>query len=102
LHVPEIHHAVETAPAPIHHAEPSLDAVPDLIAHGHHEAEVALDTGVDHDYSSSAEMATKLDLAVAYTEIGDKEGARELLEEVIQAGASEHSDKAKALLAKLG
>lgn len=103
LHVPEIHHAVESAPAPVHHAaEPSLDAVPDLIAHGHHEAEVALDTGIDHDYSSSAEMATKLDLAVAYTEIGDKEGARELLEEVIQAGASEHADKAKALLVKLG
>jgi len=102
LHVPEIHHIPESAPAVVHHAEPSLDAVPDMIAHAHHEAEVALDTGIDHDYSSSAEMATKLDLAVAYTEIGDKEGARELLEEVIQAGASEHADKAKALLAKLG
>ena len=32
------------------------------------------------------EMETKLDLAIAYQEIGDKEGARELLEEVIRGG----------------
>ena len=32
------------------------------------------------------EMETKLDLAIAYQEIGDKEGARELLDEVIRGG----------------
>jgi pilus assembly protein FimV len=53
------------------------------------------------DYSSNAEMATKLDLAVAYQEIGDKEGARELLDEVVKGGAPEQSDKARSLLAKL-
>jgi pilus assembly protein FimV len=53
------------------------------------------------DYSNSAEMATKLDLAVAYQEIGDKEGARELLEEVIRGGAPEQAEKARALLDKL-
>ena len=68
----------------------------------HSEAEIALDTDVDHEYSNNAEMATKLDLAVAYQEIGDKEGARELLEEVIQGGVPEHSEKAKVLLAKMG
>jgi pilus assembly protein FimV len=46
-------------------------------------------------------MATKLDLASAYQEIGDREGARELLEEVIKGGDSEQSEKAKVLLAKL-
>ena len=51
--------------------------------------------------SNAAEMATKLDLAVAYQEIGDHEGARELLEEVMKGGSSEQSDKAKAVLARL-
>ncbi len=64
------------------------------------EAYVAHDTG-NEDYSSSAEMSTKLDLAVAYQEIGDKEGARELLDEVVKGGSSEQSEKAKNLLLKL-
>jgi pilus assembly protein FimV len=51
--------------------------------------------------SSDAEMATKLDLAVAYQEIGDKEGARELLDEVLKGGSSEQSERAKALLHEL-
>jgi len=55
----------------------------------------------EQSYSNTAEMATKLDLASAYQEIGDHEGARELLEEVIKGGDSEQSEKAKALLLKL-
>jgi pilus assembly protein FimV len=51
--------------------------------------------------SLDAEMATKLDLAVAYQEIGDKEGARELLDEVLKGGSSEQSERAKALLHEL-
>ncbi len=47
------------------------------------------------------EMATKLDLAVAYLEIGDKEGARELLDEVVKGGTSEQITKAKEGLSKL-
>jgi len=50
---------------------------------------------------NSAEMATKLDLAIAYQEIGDKEGARELLDEVLKGGTPEQSEKAKALLLEL-
>ncbi|RJF98862.1 FimV/HubP family polar landmark protein [Noviherbaspirillum saxi] len=49
----------------------------------------------------SAEMATKLDLAIAYQEIGDKEGARELLDEVLKGGTPEQSEKAKSLLLEL-
>lgn len=48
------------------------------------------------------EMETKLDLAIAYQEIGDKEGARELLEEVIRGGSDEQVDRANALRASLG
>lgn len=47
------------------------------------------------------EMSTKLDLAVAYQEIGDKEGARELLEEVLLDGSAAQIEKAKTLLAEL-
>jgi pilus assembly protein FimV len=49
----------------------------------------------------STEMATKLDLAVAYQEIGDKEGARELLEEVVKGGTQEQILRAKALMGEL-
>ena len=55
----------------------------------------------DDPDASSAEMATKLDLAIAYQEIGDKEGARELLDEVLKGGSPEQSERAKALLLEL-
>jgi len=48
------------------------------------------------------EMDTKLDLAIAYQEIGDKEGARELLDEVIRGGSDEQVAKAQAMKATLG
>jgi pilus assembly protein FimV len=47
------------------------------------------------------EMETKLDLAIAYQEIGDKEGARELLDEVIKGGNNEQVSKANDMRAKL-
>jgi pilus assembly protein FimV len=51
--------------------------------------------------SSHMEMETKLDLAIAYQEIGDKEGARELLDEVIKGGNTEQVSKASELREKL-
>lgn len=48
------------------------------------------------------EMDTKLDLAVAYQEIGDKEGARELLDEVLRGGSDEQVARANAMRAQLG
>ncbi|WP_028104916.1 FimV/HubP family polar landmark protein [Pseudoduganella violaceinigra] len=48
------------------------------------------------------EMDTKLDLAVAYQEIGDKEGARELLDEVIRGGSDDQVSRASAMRAQLG
>lgn len=49
----------------------------------------------------NAEMATKLDLAVAYHEIGDKEGARELLDEVLKGGTSDQVERAKSMIAQM-
>jgi pilus assembly protein FimV len=47
------------------------------------------------------EMETKLDLAIAYQEIGDKEGARELLDEVIKGGSSEQVSRANDMRTRL-
>ncbi|UMR30597.1 LysM peptidoglycan-binding domain-containing protein [Massilia sp. MB5] len=48
------------------------------------------------------EMDTKLDLAIAYQEIGDKEGARELLDEVIRGGNDDQVGRASSMRALLG
>ena len=48
------------------------------------------------------EVATKLDLAKAYEEMGDKDGARELLNEVMKDGDAAQKGTAQQLLAKLG
>jgi pilus assembly protein FimV len=48
------------------------------------------------------EVATKLDLAKAYEEMGDKDGARELLGEVMKDGDTAQKGQAQQLLAKLG
>lgn len=48
------------------------------------------------------EVATKLDLAKAYEEMGDKDGARELLSEVMKDGDSAQQGQAQQLLAKIG
>ena len=48
------------------------------------------------------EVATKLDLAKAYEEMGDKDGARELLREVVKDGDTAQRGTAEQLLAKLG
>jgi pilus assembly protein FimV len=48
------------------------------------------------------DAATKLDLAKAYQEMGDVEGAREILQEVLHEGDDQQKAEAKSLLAKLG
>lgn len=57
----------------------------------------------DDDIGSDAtDMATKLDLAIAYQEIGDNEGARELLEEVVEGGTLDQIIQARTLMQQLG
>ena len=48
------------------------------------------------------EVATKLDLAKAYQEMGDKDGARELLNEVMKEGDAAQKGQAEQLLSGLG
>ena len=51
--------------------------------------------------SNLDEVATKLDLARAYVDMGDPEGARSILEEVLQEGDEAQQDEARDLLAQL-
>jgi len=58
------------------------------------------DTDLDF-LTSSDEVATKLDLAAAYIDMGDSSGAKEILEEVLAEGDDEHKSQANALLEKI-
>ena len=49
----------------------------------------------------SQEIDTKLELARAYEEMGDKEGARELIDEVLREGSAGQRDAANLLMARL-
>jgi pilus assembly protein FimV len=59
------------------------------------------DLGQELDISANEEVATKLDLAKAYEEMGDLEGARELLQEVLKEGDAGQRETAQALLVKI-
>jgi len=48
------------------------------------------------------DVQTKFDLAKAYQEMGDKDGAREILQEVIKEGDSDQKSQAKTLMDSLG
>jgi pilus assembly protein FimV len=84
-------------------SEPSAPATPDL-------SSISLDLGSPAEPSAPGdssdpkwqEVATKLDLAKAYEEMGDKDGARELLNEVMKDGDGAQKGQAQQLLAKLG
>jgi len=56
----------------------------------------------DFDFlSDTDETTTKLDLARAYIDMGDAEGARDILDEVISEGSDVQQQEAREMLAKL-
>ena len=68
---------------------------------------INLDLPVDAQASSGNDgpvddAATKLDLAKAYQDMGDKEGAKELLQEVLKEGNATQQAEAQNLLSALG
>lgn len=66
-------------------------------------AEVATGAGPSTDDSQQwDETATKLDLAKAYVDMGDAEGARSILDEVLAEGNDEQKKQAAELAAQLG
>ncbi len=78
-----------------------VEAVPSLAA----LADDYSDDEEDFDLSSLDdvdEISTKLDLARAYLDMGDHEGTKGILEEVIADGDDEQKQEANELMAKLG
>ncbi|HTV84318.1 MAG TPA: FimV/HubP family polar landmark protein [Dyella sp.] len=67
----------------------------DHVEHAGHEAEA--DFGELHDDP----IDTKLDLARAYLDMGDPDGARAMLDEVMQEGSQMQKDVARTLMAKI-
>lgn len=94
-------------PAKVEEAEPPQPAVPELDLSGisldleepapvvESLADVAVDEG------RWQEAATKLDLAKAYMEMGDREGAREILQEVLKEGNDQQKQDAQSMLSEL-
>ncbi|WP_205340321.1 FimV/HubP family polar landmark protein [Denitrificimonas caeni] len=60
---------------------------------------------IDDDFgflSGADEAASKLDLARAYVEMGDAQGAREILDEVLIQGTAAQQNEARELISQLG
>jgi pilus assembly protein FimV len=54
------------------------------------------------DVADNPEVSTKLELAAAYEEMGDRDGARELYQEAVSEGSPAQQEAARAKLAALG
>lgn len=54
------------------------------------------------DLDSTDEVTTKLDLARAYIDMGDNEGAKSILEEVVSEGSDQQKREANELLGNIG
>ncbi|MBX9961920.1 MAG: hypothetical protein K2Y35_02610 [Burkholderiales bacterium] len=85
---------------------PGSAAAPDLDLSG-----ISLDLGSAETAAPAAaggkddkwyDVQTKFDLAKAYQEMGDREGAREILQEVLAEGDAEQKAAAQAVLGSLG
>ncbi|WP_144395201.1 FimV/HubP family polar landmark protein [Pleionea sediminis] len=60
------------------------------------------DDGLDDDLMDGTdEASTKLDLARAYIDMGDTDGAKEILNEVVEEGNEAHKNEAMSLLQKI-
>jgi pilus assembly protein FimV len=59
------------------------------------------ETGEELEPVTMSEVGTKLDLARAYMDMGDPEGARSILEEVVQEGSASQKQEAQRLIETL-
>lgn len=71
------------------------------LSHGGGLPDAGPPTEPPQDIDLQQEVATKLELARAYEEMGDKDGARELVEEVLREGSGRQQDEARTILARL-
>ena len=115
--------ALDSDLGPGANAAPASGGTPGLVAEDTGVAEVGLDEPLSLDMAFDSEgseedslgdldldsapdseddVGTKLDLARAYVEMGDQEGARSILEEVVAEGDDGQRDDAEKLLSQLG
>ena len=66
------------------------------------DADTEAGGGYDDDADMLDEVGTKLDLARAYMDMGDNDGARSLLDEVVEEGDAAQIQEARELLDKVG
>ena len=85
------------APAAEAPEEPEPAPEPDELQSAEETAPAAAET----EKLGDDELGTKLDLARAFMDMGDNEGARATLDEVMESGDARHQDEAKELLARL-
>lgn len=83
-------------------AAPDLEAVLEMPTEAEAEAPGAEAAPAGVDPALWEEVNTKLDLARAYLEMGDREGAREILQEVTQEGDDTQKAEANKLLSEAG
>jgi len=55
----------------------------------------------DGELADMDEVSTKLDLARAYIDMGDPDGARSILDEVIEEGSNEQKDEARGIMGQI-
>ena len=88
-------------PAGVEEAEVLDSVVAEVVP----EPEIALsddELGDDFDFlAGTDEAATKLDLAKAYIDMGDTEGARDILDEVVSEGSDEQQGEARELISSI-
>lgn len=84
--------AAEPAPAPLDLGGISLEL----------DTPAAAPEPAAADVADNPEVATKLELAAAYAEMGDKDGARELFQEALAEGSPAQQKAARAKLDSLG
>jgi pilus assembly protein FimV len=96
-------YGMEEAPEPAQEVEPlgqEMDFT-DMFSEPEAESAPLEEAEPDVDPTAMEEAGTKLELAQAYEEMGDREGARDLLQEVVQEGSKSQKEKASAILARL-
>ncbi|HEX4779850.1 MAG TPA: FimV/HubP family polar landmark protein, partial [Usitatibacter sp.] len=76
-------------------------AAPAASSGGMDLADLNLDSPGDSGGGGGEAVGTKLELAKAYLEIGDKDGARDILQEVAREGSAAQKDEANKLIASL-
>lgn len=96
-------------------AAPTLDGADEITTFAELDREPAAETpvavvsstdsaasGDEFDFlADTDEVATKLDLARAYIDMGDTDGAKDILDEVLQEGSDEQQQEASELLGRI-